>query len=83
MGFVCGAGYTSAMMLVCGFLVSYPQLGSGLYWMQWGAFMKYSFQVRTLTLTLTLALTLTLILILILALALAPTQTLTLLKLRF
>lgn len=42
-GFVAGAGYTSASMLVCGFLVAFPQLGPGLRWMQWAAFMKYSF----------------------------------------
>jgi hypothetical protein len=61
-GFVCGAGYTSASLLVSGYLVSYPKLGSGLSWMQWIAFMKYSFQslalnefkVRRSTLTLTL-----------------------------
>lgn len=63
-GFVCGAGYTSASLLVSGYLVSYPKLGGGLSWMQWIAFMKYSFQslalnefkVRQCTLTLTLML---------------------------
>ena len=43
-GFIVGAGYTSIGNLLCGFLVSYPSLGKGIYWAQWGSFMKYSFQ---------------------------------------
>lgn len=42
-GFVAGAGYTSASMLVCGFLVTYPKLGAGLKWMQWLTFFKFTF----------------------------------------